>query len=249
VRQNWGRVTPYYIRIRTNLLGDKDVVAMAERLSVSRYDVAGRLIRTWAWADCEADDEGHVYGVSADWLDTLVDLSGWAEALQSVGWLSVGERGVLFPKWQRHRGDAEAARPRARPKKKPSGKKASVPPELAEENTCGKFLRWWMARYEETQGTPYIISGKDRSIAGRLLRQIGPDELQARAERFLAVFGDGFVEQTGRTLGVLSSCINKPSVRGLVVPEVNGKPSVVDINNRILAGAIGRDETSQRERK
>lgn len=89
---------------------------------------------------------------------------------------------------------------------------------MPEAGSHAEFVRWFVERYQETQGTPYPFSAKDAVIVARLLKLLEPDELRARASRLLDT-DEPWIAQTDRGLRVLSSQINKPVLRGLKPPQ------------------------------
>jgi hypothetical protein len=79
------------------------------------------------------------------------------------------------------------------------------------------FSDWWLERYQEETGTPYIENwAKDATLIHPLLRMLGLEELMSRADRFLCCTAqqDEFIASTDRSLGVFRSVANKPHIRG-----------------------------------
>ncbi len=82
-----------------------------------------------------------------------------------------------------------------------------------------ELLAWFVARYAETQRSPYHVTGKDGTLLARLLKIFSADELRVRAERLLTT-DDTWIGTTDRGIGVLASQINKPVLRGIKPPSV-----------------------------
>ena len=99
-----------WIKYTKDLPGKDEVIAMAEALGVSRFEVVGRLLTVWSWAD-SASRFGHVARVTAFYVDELT-APGFAHAMRDVGWLEDGENGgIVFPNFDRH--ISETAKTRA----------------------------------------------------------------------------------------------------------------------------------------
>lgn len=98
-----------WIKMRTNLDTDPSVVRMASGLKTDRFAIVGRLHRIWAWANEHLTD-GQNVPVDSAFLDKLVELSGFADAMRSVGWLSGRDGALCFPSFERHNGASAKAR-------------------------------------------------------------------------------------------------------------------------------------------
>jgi hypothetical protein len=98
-----------WIKIRTDLYEDQDVLQMSDILETDDPTTVGLLVRFWSWADKQTID-GNGIKLTAPRIDTLVGRQGFAEAMRSVGWLA-GENGSLkLPNFQRHNGASAKAR-------------------------------------------------------------------------------------------------------------------------------------------
>jgi hypothetical protein len=87
-----------WIAVRLDIGRDPAVLAMALRLQQSRNEVVGALVQLWAWANEQLVD-GNAAGVTVAHVDDLVGVTGFADALVSVGWLEVVEGGIRFPRF------------------------------------------------------------------------------------------------------------------------------------------------------
>lgn len=92
-----------WIKIRVDLAEDLAVIAMLPLLPqiVDADHLCGKLARFWGWAS-RALRSSCAPGVTALWLDGYVGVAGFAHALESVGWLTITEKGIKIPHFDRH---------------------------------------------------------------------------------------------------------------------------------------------------
>lgn len=97
----------------------REISVLARKLNISRREAACACMEMWEWADLETAD-GHIKGATRDDIDLLLGLPGFGSALESpeVGWLRSTERGITFPRWERHNGKTAKARALEQRKKK-----------------------------------------------------------------------------------------------------------------------------------
>lgn len=82
----------------------QEVMAIAARLGWDDPDfVVGKLFRLWRWFD-QQTVEGNATGVTKALLDRMIGVTGFCDAVESVGWLEVHEGGVSLPNFRRHCG-------------------------------------------------------------------------------------------------------------------------------------------------
>jgi hypothetical protein len=67
----------------------------------TRVRIMGALYRTWCLVDRFAED-GILHGYTAEALDAEVDIEGWAEQLQQVGWLIIEPQQLAIPEFESH---------------------------------------------------------------------------------------------------------------------------------------------------
>jgi hypothetical protein len=93
-----------WIKIRKDLFHDPAVISIAAKLGLPELHVVGMLARVWAWADDVTGVccSGAVPSVTLVWIDRLVCVSGFAEAMVSAGWLASDDKGIVFPHFDRH---------------------------------------------------------------------------------------------------------------------------------------------------
>lgn len=90
-----------WIKIRHDLPEDPAVISIADRLELSRDTVVGKLVRVWSWADQHLVT-GDAPSVTPAFVDALVDVTGFADAMSAAGWLRIEVNGIAFPKFDRH---------------------------------------------------------------------------------------------------------------------------------------------------
>ena len=98
-----------WIKVRVDLATDPAVIGIAASLVCSEFEVVGMLLHFWAWADAQSRD-GHVVGVTKNWIDRHVRRDGFAAAMEKVGWLIDGNDGISIPNFNRHNGQSAKKR-------------------------------------------------------------------------------------------------------------------------------------------
>jgi hypothetical protein len=98
-----------WIKMRTDLADDPAVIAIAAALELSEDTVVGKLHRLWSWADRHTTD-GNAGSVTYMWIDRYISVTGFAEALEEVGWLLNDGATISFPNFDRHNGQSAKAR-------------------------------------------------------------------------------------------------------------------------------------------
>jgi hypothetical protein len=93
-----------WIKVRGDLLDDPAVFMISKKLGLDRFQVVGRLVRFWTWADKLAVD-GVVDGVDTTTVDAICDTVDFGAALVSIKWLELREGSVYIPNWERHNGE------------------------------------------------------------------------------------------------------------------------------------------------
>lgn len=106
-----------WIKMRCDLTDDPSVIRMASILKADRFAVVGRLHKFWAWCDSHTVD-GLVEFVDEEIVDELVSMSGFAKAMQLVGWLELLNGAVALPKFDRHNGKSAKKRAEATERKR-----------------------------------------------------------------------------------------------------------------------------------
>ena len=75
-----------WLKMEHNLPEKPEVIAIASALSISRFEVVGKLHRIWSWFDVHTTD-GQVPDLTPAFVDLLVTHEGFATAMSAVGWL------------------------------------------------------------------------------------------------------------------------------------------------------------------
>ncbi len=82
----------------SNWLSVGTVEAMPMCNAALRYIVTGALHVTWSAANEHAKD-GVIVGASLDWIDLVTGITGFGRAMESVGWATIEDNSLLFPKF------------------------------------------------------------------------------------------------------------------------------------------------------
>ncbi len=98
-----------WIKIETATPDKPEICAIATQLRMDADMVVGKLIRLWSWITVNKIS-GSDLGVTKEFLDKLVGRKGFADALQSAGWLSVSAGKLSMPHFERHNSDAAKVR-------------------------------------------------------------------------------------------------------------------------------------------
>lgn len=87
-----------------------EVLAITARMGWDDADLTvGKLFRIWRWFDQQTTD-GNACGVTTALLDRIVGVTGFCEAVHSVGWLCITETGISLPNFDRHNGNTAKSR-------------------------------------------------------------------------------------------------------------------------------------------
>lgn len=86
-----------------------EIETMASRLSIDPDEVFGKCFRVWRWFDDHTTD-GNAPSVTKSAVDRRAGIHGFADAMESVGWLTSSESGVSLPRFDRHNGETAKQR-------------------------------------------------------------------------------------------------------------------------------------------
>ena len=98
-----------WIKVQTCTPDKPEVHQLAESLGIDPDAVVGKLLRIWVWADQQTLD-GNARSVTKSLLDRVTSVSGFADAMLNVGWLTKTEAGFAFPNFDRHNGQTAKKR-------------------------------------------------------------------------------------------------------------------------------------------
>jgi hypothetical protein len=114
-----------WLKWQKGLAKKPEVMQLAAILNRSRHEMAGLLMELWEWADdnvvfdvrvlsgSEPDTCPGVVRLGADakhLLDAVSDVTGLADAMMRVGWLTIDGESLVFPNFGRHNGKSAKAR-------------------------------------------------------------------------------------------------------------------------------------------
>lgn len=94
-----------WIKMRVDLRDDPDVIGIAAATGLDEDTVVGKLHRIWSWADQQTAN-GNAHSVTRKWLDRYIGVTGFAEAMEKVGWLTVMDDGIQIPDFDTHNGQS-----------------------------------------------------------------------------------------------------------------------------------------------
>ena len=90
-----------WIKIEKSTLRKPEVLRISEMLSIDVDHAFGLCVRFWCWCDDHLTD-GNAHSVTKVTLDTLLNRSGFSEALIEVGWLQSRNGSIVVPNFDRH---------------------------------------------------------------------------------------------------------------------------------------------------
>ena len=105
--------------MRTDLREDPAVIGIAEATGLDEDTVVGKLHRIWSFFDRQSRD-GHARNVTLAYIDRRIGVTGFAQAMESEGWLEVDQTGALMPEFGRHNGKSAKTRALAKNRKQAS---------------------------------------------------------------------------------------------------------------------------------
>jgi hypothetical protein len=86
-----------------------EVIAISDILKIDQDAVFGKLCRIWIWMD-EQSVNGHALSVTENWIDRETRVTGFAEAMRTVGWLGTKNGSLFLPNFDRHNGESAKKR-------------------------------------------------------------------------------------------------------------------------------------------
>jgi hypothetical protein len=90
-----------WMKIELELPDKPEVHHMAGVLGIDPDAVVGKLLRVWAWFDKHTRD-GNAHGVTYALLDRITSVTGFGEAMASVGWMNQKDQVLVMPKFDAH---------------------------------------------------------------------------------------------------------------------------------------------------
>lgn len=98
-----------WIKVEVITPDKPEIFQIAEILNIDPDAVLGKLVRIWAWADQQTVD-GNAGSVTKGVLDRIAFITGFADALISVGWLAYVDGKLALPNFERHNGESSKKR-------------------------------------------------------------------------------------------------------------------------------------------
>jgi hypothetical protein len=98
-----------WIKMRRSLLTDPRVVRIASALHADRFRTIGGLFSAWCLFD-EQTPDGRLEGYTPEVFDEIVGVCGLAVAMESVGWLQIGDNWLQATAFSEHNGQTAKRR-------------------------------------------------------------------------------------------------------------------------------------------
>lgn len=98
-----------WIKVEVITPDKPEIFQIAELLNIDPDAVLGKLVRIWAWADQQTID-GNAGSVTKGVLDRIAFITGFADALITVGWLAYVDGKLILPNFERHNGESSKKR-------------------------------------------------------------------------------------------------------------------------------------------
>ena len=93
-----------WLPMRLDLADDPAVIAIFSKTDcVDEAHVVGKLHKVWTWFNRHTTD-GYARGVTPEWFDRDIGVTGFTQAMIDVGWLEVDEGGVRLPNFEEFNG-------------------------------------------------------------------------------------------------------------------------------------------------
>jgi hypothetical protein len=106
-----------WVKFEVDTFEKPEVIKIADDLGIPEEHAAGCLLKVWCWFDKQSRD-GHVNSVTEKYIDRVTNVTGFAQAMQSVGWLITSNEGLSLPNFDRHNGKSAKSRALASDRKR-----------------------------------------------------------------------------------------------------------------------------------
>lgn len=90
-----------WLKIELTTPDKPEVLQMAETLQIDVDAVFGKLFRVWSWFD-EHTLDGHAPSVTINYLNRIVGIQNFCEAMIATSWMEQGKNGISIPNFTRH---------------------------------------------------------------------------------------------------------------------------------------------------
>jgi len=159
-----------WLKMEINTPDKPEVIGMADMLGVNPAHVVGGLFMVWRWFDQQTTD-GNASFVTKITVDRISGVTGFADAMEKVGWLVAPEDGgLVLPNFVRHNGEtakqrALTAKRVAKSKAKSNEKSnATVTQQVTQQVTGVALPREEKRREELTTSVPNGTDGKPSKV-------------------------------------------------------------------------------------
>ena len=142
--------------MRKSLPTDGRIVRMMSALNADRLRTLGGLMSAWCLID-EHTETGKLDGYTAAAFDEIIGFPGLALAMESVGWLEIGDGYLQAPDFERHNGTT-AKRRAQESVRKMSARNADKCPHPMQTKCAPEKRR------EENSNTPVVPKGTDLDL-------------------------------------------------------------------------------------
>ncbi len=92
-----------WLKIQVDTPDKPEIETMADHLGIDPDSVFGKCFKVWRWFDAHTQD-GNASGVTKSAVDRRAGVTGFALAMELVGWLRETENGIELPNFDRHNG-------------------------------------------------------------------------------------------------------------------------------------------------
>jgi hypothetical protein len=168
-----------------------EIEAIATILDLDPDAVFGKCFRVWRWFDDHTTD-GNAPSVTRTSIDRRIGVTGFASAMESVGWLASSPDGLMLPRFDRHSGETSKAR--ALTAKRVAKHKSQGNAKGNDEVTLGALPREEKNREEKKEEKEFSFStDENRTEGDRLTFPVGPSPESTR-------FFDAYPKKTKRNL-------------------------------------------------
>lgn len=163
----------HWIKVEKSTPDKPEVLQIASILEIDDPDtVTGKLVRVWAWFDSNSEN-GHAPSVTNVLLDRLTGVTGFCDAMITVGWMDKTEEGVQVPNYDRHLGKSAKKRGLdAERKRKSRDTSRAEPDKIGTKKGLDKIREDKNKEVRQQQASPAIPYQK---IADMFNEYIGDD--------------------------------------------------------------------------
>lgn len=234
----------------THTLPDKpEVLAIAQQLGITRFEVVGRLHIIWRWFDTQTKN-GHASSVTGVTLATCLfgDEHGtrFVNSLKNVGWLIEDESGISVPNFDYHISESAKTRGLAgNRKQKQRNNKAKEVTEMSRSERDKSVTREEKRREEVNASAPAGFAvfwdsypkRKNKGDAEKAWKAIKPDaSLQTAILEAVEVAkgSDDWRKEGGKFIPYPASWLRAKGWMDDIVPKVNGSSPAVSSMQRLL---------------